>query len=308
MKVAIIQDGPVLNNLKLTIDKTSDLITQAHKEKADLIVFGECWFSGYPIWLDICKDVNIWDNDPIKEVWSDTYQNSINIRNGDLSKIQKQLSDCKMYAVIGANEVTTQGKGHSTIYNSIITIDSHGNIANHHRKIMPTYTEKLVHGPGDGHGLKAIKTEHGRLGSLICWEHWMPMTRQVMHDEAEDLHIALWPYAKELHQLASRHYAIEGRCHVIAVGQIMNKSELPHALEVSDTIDSDSDLIMKGGSAVYAPSGDILLEPQYGDRVIYYVELDLSKNIAERMNLATSGHYQRHDLFKYSVDRNRLII
>jgi nitrilase len=305
MKVAIIQDGPVFNNLKLTIEKTSDLISQAKSEKADLIVFGECWFSGYPIWLDICKDVSLWDHDPIKSVWSDMYQNSINLERGDLKTIQKQLSESSMYAVIGANEVTSKGKGHSTIYNSIITIDNNGHIANLHRKVMPTYTEKLVHGPGDAHGLNAIDTEYGRLGSLICWEHWMPMTRQVMHDEAEDLHIALWPYAKELHQLASRHYAVEGRCHVIAVGQIMEESELPESLELSDAIDNDSPLIMKGGCSVYAPSGDIILEPQYGDRDIYYVDLDLSKNIAERMNLATSGHYQRHDLYKYSVDKTR---
>jgi predicted amidohydrolase len=305
MKVAIIQDGPVFNNLKQTIEKTGDLISQAHQEKADLIVFGECWFSGYPIWLDVCQDVSIWDHKPIKDVWSAMYNNSINIEKGDLKVIRQQLSETNMYAVIGANEVTTVGKGHSTIYNSIITISSSGDIVNHHRKVMPTYTEKLVHGPGDGHGLNAIETEHGRLGSLICWEHWMPMTRQVMHDEAEDLHIALWPYAKELHQLASRHYAVEGRCNVIAVGQIMEKSELPVGLELSQVISDKSTLLMKGGCAAYAPSGDIILEPQYGNRDIYYVDLDLTKNIAERMNLSTSGHYQRHDLYKYEVDKGR---
>ena len=306
MKVAIVQDGPVFNDLKSTIEKTSDLIAQANKEGADLIVFGECWFSGYPIWLDICKDVNLWDHEPIKRVWSQMYDNSIGLSKGHLTTIQKQLADCNMYAVVGANETISSGKGNSTIYNTIFTIDNKGNIANHHRKVMPTYTEKLVHGPGDGNGLNAIETEHGRLGSLICWEHWMPMTRQAMHDEAEDLHIALWPYAKELHHLASRHYAHEGRCHVIAVGQVMDKNELPDGLEISDAIKIDSDLIMKGGSAVYAPSGDILLEPQYGNRAIYYLDLDLSKNTAERMNLATSGHYQKHDLFSYSINKNRI--
>ena len=86
----------------------------------------------------------------------------------------------------------------------------------------------------------------------------------------------------------------------------MDKNELPDGLEISDAIKIDSDLIMKGGSAVYAPSGDILLEPQYGNRAIYYLDLDLSKNTAERMNLATSGHYQRHDLFSYSINKNRI--
>jgi hypothetical protein len=86
----------------------------------------------------------------------------------------------------------------------------------------------------------------------------------------------------------------------------MNKSELPSGLKLSETIKDDSPLLMKGGCAVYGPSGDILMAPQYGDRDIYYIDINLSKNIAERMNLATSGHYQRHDLYKYSVDKERL--
>jgi predicted amidohydrolase len=306
MKAAIVQDGPVFNNRKLTIEKTSDLIAQASKERADLIVFGESWFSGYPIWLDICKDVAIWDQPSVKKVWADTYNNSIDMAKDHLDTIKKQLDDANMYAVIGANEITAKGKGHSTIYNSIITIDNNGHIANLHRKVMPTHTERLVHGHGDGHGLNSIETEFGRLGSLICWEHWMPMTRQVMHDEAEDLHIALWPYAKELHHLASRHYAVEGRCHVIAVGQVMDVEELPSELEVSESINIGNGQIMKGGCAVYAPTGEVILEPQYGERDIFYVEMDLKSNIAERMNLSTSGHYQRHDLYKYSVDKSRI--
>lgn len=306
MKAAIVQDGPIFNNLKLTIEKTSDLIAKASNEGADLIVFGESWFSGYPIWIDICKDVAIWDHPSVKKVWADTYNNSIDMEKDHLDSIKKQLADANMYAVIGSNEITSKGKGHSTIYNSIITIDNKGQVANLHRKVMPTHTERLVHGHGDGHGLNSIETEFGRLGSLICWEHWMPITRQVMHDEAEDLHIALWPYAKELHHLASRHYAVEGRCHVIAVGQVMNVDELPNELEVSESINIGTGQIMKGGCAVYAPTGEILLAPQYGERDIFYVDMDLKSNIAERMNLSTSGHYQRHDLYKYSVNKNRL--
>lgn len=306
MKVAVVQDGPVYNNLQKSIEKTCDLISQAADQGSDIIVFGECWFSGYPIWLDICKDVSLWDHEPIKKVWADTYENSITISNNDLSKVQKLLSDNNMYGIFGANETVASGKGNSTIYNTIFTIDNNGDIVNHHRKVMPTYTEKLVHGPGDAQGLNAIDTDHGRIGSLICWEHWMPITRQVMHDAAEDLHIALWPYAKELHQLASRHYAVEGRCHVIAVGQIMDIKELPESLSISDKIKLEGNLIMKGGCAIYGPDGSVILEPQYGQREIFYQDLNLKSNIKEKMNLATSGHYQRHDLFDYSVNRNRI--
>lgn len=305
MKLAIVQDGPIYNNLSFTVEKTCDLINEASQQNIDLIVFGECWLSGYPIWLDICKDVNLWDHPPIKEVWSNTFENSVDLRTDILDPIKKILKEKKIYAVVGANEKITKGKGNNTIYNTIFTFNQNGDIINHHRKLMPTFTEKLVHGLGDGHGLNSVDTAFGRLGSLICWEHWMPLTRQSMHDCGEDLHIALWPYAKEMHHLASRHYAIEGRCHVVAVGQIMDRQELPDSLEISDAIDLDSSMILKGGSAIYGPDGSTIVAPLYEERTIIYQDVDLKSNRKEHMNLATSGHYQRPDVFDFNVDKAR---
>lgn len=127
-----------------------------------------------------------------------------------------------------------------------------------------------------------------------------------MHDEGEELHIALWPYAKELHQLASRHYAHEGRCFVIAVGQVMHRDELPGGLKISDAIElSDNALVLQGGSAIYGPDGSIIKAPLYGERSIIYADLDLKKGIGERMNLSVSGHYQRDDVFDLKVNRAR---
>jgi len=305
MKIAIVQDGPVYNNLEKTLEKTQDFISRAQKEKVDLIVFGESWLCGYPVWLDACKDVNLWDHAPIKAVWAEMYDNSIDLAADHLKGIQKQLADASMYAIIGANEKQTKGKGNNTIYNSILTYNNKGELVNHHRKLMPTYTEKLVHGWGDGHGLKSVDTPFGKLGSLICWEHWMPMARVAMHDEGEDLHIALWPFVKGMHHIASRHYAIEGRCHVVSVGQIMHRDELPAGMELSPTVDQGQDYLMKGGSAIYGPDGEYIMEPLYGENAFIVKELDLSKNTAERMSLATSGHYQRHDVFDYTVNKTR---
>ncbi|MBT8231552.1 MAG: carbon-nitrogen hydrolase family protein, partial [Bacteroidia bacterium] len=280
--------------------------SDAAKENTDLIVFGENWLSGYPVWLDICKDVNLWDHDPIKQVWSDMYENSVDILNNDLEVIHSLLAKHKMYAVMGVNEKVTSGKGNNTLYNSLLTINDSGEIVNHHRKLMPTYTEKLVHGLGDGKGLKSVNTPFGKLGGLICWEHWMPMARQTMHDASEDLHIGVWPFAKEMHHLASRHYAIEGRCHVVAVGQIMHKDELPTGLTISESIQLDeSNLILKGGSAIYDANGQPIVAPIYNERTVIYKNLDLQSNLKERMNLSVSGHYQRPDIFKYSVNKER---
>lgn len=308
MKIAIIQDGPSYFNINETLSKTCEYLFEASQQKVDLVVFGECWMAGYPIWLDICTDVNLWDHKPVKSAWAKMYENSITVDSPIMSKLKKAIKDSGVMVIMGANESIVHGKGNATIYNSIFTFDKNGNILNHHRKLMPTYTEKLVHGMGDGYGLKAVDTSFGRLGSLICWEHWMPMTRQAMHDQAEDLHIALWPYAKEMHQVASQHYAFEGRCHVVAVGQIMSAIEIPTGLEISKQISVDSDgLIMKGGSSIYGPDGIIIMTPQYGSREMFVQELDLTKNTLERMNLSVSGHYQRHDIFNYQINKERIV-
>jgi len=306
MKLAIVQDGPVFNILNETIEKTCDYIRKAAEEKVDLIVFGESWLSGYPVWLDVCKDVNLWDHEPVKSVWANMFQNAVDVSSKDLDPIKKMLAENNMYATIGINEKVLNGKGNNTIYNSLLTFDNSGNLVNHHRKLMPTYTEKLVHGLGDGAGLNSIDTHFGRLGGLICWEHWMPLTRQAMHDQGEDLHIGVWPFAKGMHHLASRNYAIEGRCHVLTVGQVMHKDELPNGMELSDAIEPDaSGLLLRGGSAIYGPDGEPIVEPLYNERKLILAELDLSKNTKEYMNLAVSGHYQRPDIFNFEVHKKR---
>ena len=127
-----------------------------------------------------------------------------------------------------------------------------------------------------------------------------------MHDQGEDLHIALWPYVKETHQLASRHYAYEGRCFVVAVGQVMHKDELPSELSISDKIDiHESGLILRGGSSVYGPEGQEIMPPKYLERGLFTLNLDLSERKKHLMNLAVSGHYNRPDVFDFTVSTRR---
>jgi len=306
MKLAIIQDGPEYFNLEKTLQKTYDLMTKAARQGADVVVFGECWLTGYPVWLDICSDVNLWDDPDVKALWSKMHANSISVDTDEFSRLCAHARELGIHVIIGANERVDTGRGNGTLYNSILTIDKSGSLVNHHRKLMPTYTEKLVHGLGDGAGLNVIETSHGRIGSLICWEHWMPLTRQAMHHAGEDLHIALWPHVKELHHVASRHYAHEGRCYVAAVGQVMHVSELPDGLSISPKIKvPDNGIIMKGGSAIYGPDGSTVLEASYAKREIIMAELDLSTCVGERMNLDVTGHYQRSDVFDFKINRSR---
>ena len=132
--------------------------------------------------------------------------------------------------VCGVSERVGAGPGRGTLYNTLLTIGPDGELLNHHRKLVPTYTERMVWGNGDADGVRAVDTPSGRAGGLVCWEHWMPLARQALHDSGEDIHAALWPTVHDRHQLASRHYAFEGRCFVLAAGQLIQGSTLPKDL------------------------------------------------------------------------------
>lgn len=169
---------------------------------------------------------------------------------------------------------------------------------------MPTYTERLLWGPGDADGLRSVDTPVARIGGLICWEHWMPLARQAMHDSGEDVHAALWPSLKEEHQIASRHYAFEGRSYVLAAGSLMRARALPQELPVDpDRVRDADDFVLNGGSAIIGPDGSYIVEPVYEKEMILTAELDLGNIAKEHMTLDVSGHYSRADCFDFRVRR-----
>jgi nitrilase len=164
---------------------------------------------------------------------------------------------------------------------------------------MPTYTERMIWGQGDGKSLHAVGTAYGRIGGLICWEHWMPLARQVLHESGEDIHVAAWPQVKEMNLVASRHYAFEGRCFVVACGSTMTAAELPSELEPVETLVRNSDsLVLRGGSAIIGPDGDLIAGPVYDEETILTAELDLSRITKAQLTLDVTGHYSRPDVFE----------
>ena len=307
-KLALVQKAPNFLDSIQSAENAVHYINDASNQKADIIVFGEGWLSGYPAWIDYSIHMGCWDQKEIKQVWATMYKDAIEIEGPEINSIREAARSNGKYVVIGANEAIKRGKGNGTLYNSLFIIDPNGEVAVHHRKLMPTFNEKLVHGYGDAYGLKTIQTPFGNIGGLICWEHWMPLTRQAMHDEGEDIHFGLWPAVKSSHKLASRHYAFEGRCYVVAMGQILKKSSIPDYLELkADLMENGSEYILDGGSCVIDPNGNFILEPQYEREEIILVGLPpLHDLYTERMNLATSGHYQRPDVFTFKVDKRRM--
>ncbi len=305
-KIAIVQREAIRNNIESSVAVMLTALYDAASQDAKIVVFGESWLCGYPAWIDYCPGVAQWDNPVVKEAWAEIYQNAISLEDPFMAEIKKTVKELELTLIFGANEKIKSGKGNSSLYNSIITIDSQGEIANHHRKLMPTFNEKLIHALGDGAGLQVVETEYGRLGSLICWEHWMPLTRQAMHDQAEDFHFALWPHVIDRHLLASRHYAFEGRCYVVAVGQKLRTKNMPASLEIPKQL-QEQEFVLKGGSCLIGPDGSLLTQQDFSEDIIYIDIPPASELIKERMSLAVSGHYQREDVFEFKVSKKRLV-
>ena len=182
--------------------------------------------------------------------------------------------------VVGVTERVEHGPARGTLFNALLTFGPDGSLLNHHRKLVPTYTERLVWGQGDGNGVRAVDvpTPNGsvRVGGLVCWEHWMPLARQALHESGEDIHVAAWPTVKEMLQVASRHYAFEGRCYVLAAGSLLRASALPRELEAHPAIvTSEQQFVLRGGSAIIAPNGRYVCEPVFDAPALLVADLDL---------------------------------
>jgi nitrilase len=300
--VAIIQARSVYYDLEACIEKAISLIREAAKQGAKVITLGETWFPGYPAWIDYCPNVGLWNHPPTKAVFARLYANSMSIPGKELIILQNVAKELGVTLILGINERVDSG----TLYNSLLVINDDGQLVNHHRKLMPTYTERLVWGQGDGAGLQASDTSAGRVSGLICWEHWMPLARQTLHNASEQIHTALWPTVHEMHQVASRHYAFEGRCFVLAAGCMMTVSDLPSELDIPvDLAATPERWLLRGGSAIIAPDGRYIVPPCYDDETILTAEIDLDEVIQEKMTLDVSGHYQRLDVFTFDVSRER---
>lgn len=303
-KVTLAQKAPVYLDLAASLERLHAMMAEAAAANSQLLVLGESWLSGYPAFLDYVPGAAIWDAPETKAVYAQMVANAWQLGGPADARIQALCQQHQLALCIGANERIADGPGHGSLYNALLIYDKTGKLQVHHRKLVPTYTERMVHAQGDAQGLHPAKIDNVNVGGLICWEHWMPLSRQVLHDAGEAVHVALWPTVHERHQIASRHYAFEGRCYVLAIGQLLAANELPSQLKLPDDTKPDA-LLMRGGSAIIGPDGHYILEPRFDESFIETIELDLEALKHEQMTLDVSGHYARPDVFRYHVNRHR---
>jgi nitrilase len=298
--VAAVQAAPYYLNLERSLKRAIDLIAEAAKRRAQLVVFPESWLPGYPAWLDVCRDIAVWDHEPTKRLYSRLMENSVAVPSRETEALGDAARRHNLALVIGVHERVNEGPGRGTLYNSILTFGPTGEMLNIHRKLVPTFTERLIWAQGNGEGLRVVETPAGRVGGLICWEHWMPLARQALHVAGEDIHVSLWPSVKEMHQIASRHYAFEGRCFVVAAGGIMRRSDLPTGFEITGRLaNDDSEFILDGGSCVIGPDGHYVAGPTFCSEVIILARINLERIREESLTLDVTGHFDRPDLFGF---------
>jgi nitrilase len=294
--VAAAQLAPAFLNLEAGIDKACQWIAKAGKEDVKILVFPETWLPGYPIWLDSSPEAALWGHPPAKEIFQRLIENSPEIPSPLIARLCDAAAGARLTLVMGLHE-----RDGNTLYNTMLYISEAGKVAGIHRKLVPTYTERLVWGRGDGSTLTVIDTPVGRMGGLVCWEHWMPLARQAMHDKRELVHAAVWPSVNEVHLLASRSYAFEGRCFVIAAGSVLKREDFPKDVTLLETIPGDGPF-MTGGSTIIAPNAVIMAGPVRNEETLVIAEVDPSMAVRESMTLDVSGHYSRPDVFTLLVD------
>lgn len=305
-RIAIVQRPAKLLELRASVGIAVESIAEAARGGAGLVVFPETWLTGYPGWVFAHGE---WGSRRGRELYARLLAESVVI-DEDLGPIREAVREHDVSVVIGVNELSSRSSG--TLFNSLVTIAPDGGIANVHRKLTPTHSEKLVWAPGDAAGLRAVELPVARVGGLICWEHWNPLLRAALHAEYEQIHVAVWPDVTEEHLVASRSYAFEGRCFVIAAGLLLRESDVPEELRESylsalgDEPEAPADgAYFDGGSAVIGPEGEWLLEPQYGVEGVLFADLELDGREGMHMDIDVAGHYSRPEILRLSVDRSR---
>ncbi|MFY0606084.1 MAG: carbon-nitrogen hydrolase family protein [Cyclobacteriaceae bacterium] len=303
LKVALAQIAPVWLHKQATLEKIEGCVSAASKEEASLIVFGEALLPGYPFWVEK-TDGAVFESKIQKEIYSHYVQHSVCIEHGDLDPICQMAKSGNISIYLGIIE-RPKDRGDS-LYCSLVYINQKGNIDSVHRKVVPTYEERLVWSAGDGNGLITHRLGAFTVGGLNCWENWLPLARTALTAQGEDLHISVWPGNERNTRDLIPMIAKESRSYVIGVSGLFDESllseQLPHYQLMKNRMRGT---LANGGTCVAAPDGSWLLEPVVNEEGIFYVSLDHARVREERLMMNGVGHYSRPDIFQLSVDTTR---
>ena len=302
--VGIAQIAPVWLDRTATLMKVEAAIELAASEGCQLVTFGEALVPGYPFWIDRTDGARF--NDPRqKHHYSRYLDQGVIIERGDLNGVCALAKQHQIAIYLGIMERAPDRGGHS-LYCTLVYIDATGAIKSVHRKLHPTYEERLAWAQGDGHGLVVHDLGPFRVGGLNCFENWMPLARSALYAQGESLHVSVWPGGLHNTKDLPAFIAKESRSYVIACSGLMRAEDFPKDTPDLDLIAADkSEILSNGGSTIVAPDGTFMIDPVLNEEALIVAEIDASIVRGERQNLDQAGHYARPDVLRLKVDRRR---
>ncbi len=304
LKVALALISPVWLDKEKTITKIESNIRDAGKQQCELIVFGEALLPGYPFWLALTGGAE-WNTKVNKELHAHYTRNAVQIEAGELDSICTLAVENKIAIYLGIIERAKNRGGHS-LYCSLVYIDQKGKIQSVHRKLQPTYDERLTWAPGDGNGLQVHSLKEFTVGGLNCWEYWMPLPRTALYGLGENLHIAVWPGSDHNTKDITRFIARESRSFVISVSSLMAREDFPkNTPHLEQILDRAPEIMANGGSCIAGPDGEWIVAPVLHKEGLIINTINFNRVYEERQNFDAVGHYSRPDVTKLMVNRER---
>jgi nitrilase len=304
LTLGMAQISPVWLDRDRTLEKIVSYTRDAAGKNCQLTAFGEALLPGYPFWVGATDGARF--NSPVqKEIHAYYMDQAVQIEQGHLKPLCEAAADGRMAVYVGVIERAADRGGHS-LYCSMVYIDQQGVIQSVHRKLMPTYEERLTWAPGDGHGLRVHSLGAFTIGGLNCWENWMPLARTALYGQGEDLHVAIWPGSQRNTFDITRFIARESRSFVMSVSGLMSKDDFPPKTPYRDKIIAGcDDVLTDGGSCLAGPDGEWVVEPVVGAEGLTVTTIDHRRVREERQNFDPSGHYGRPDVTQLTVNRKR---
>ena len=297
---AVVQAAPVGFDAVATLDRTVDLAAQARSKGAELAVFPEAFLSAYPRGLDFGAVVGSRSEEG-RDMFLRYWNSAIDVPGPVTDRLAELATDLALDIVIGVIE-----RGGSTLYCSVLFFSPDKGMYAKHRKVMPTGSERLIWGFGDGSTLAVHRTRHGNLGAAICWENYMPLLRYSLYRQDIQIWCAPTADARDSWTASMRHIAVEGRCYVLSANQYTTLSDYPSdypstSHSKSRVGDRSGEVVTRGGSCIVDPFGELLAGPHFDSETILFAEIDLSETVRGKFDLDVAGHYSRSDLFRFEV-------
>ncbi|MGV6801019.1 MAG: carbon-nitrogen hydrolase family protein [bacterium] len=303
LRVALAQMSPILLNRAATLNKVMKAVEEAAGHGAGLVCFGEALVPGYPFWVERLEGA-VFESKQQKEYYALYLEQGVVLERGDLAPVCQLAKRHKIAVYLGIMERASDRGGHS-LYASLVFINEQGHIKSVHRKLQPTYEERLVWAQGDGHGLRAHPIGPFRAGGLNCWENWLPLARAALYGQGVNLHVSVWPGGDHNTKDLPRFIAQEGRSYVIAVSGLMPESKIPADLPGAAALTGKDGWLANGASAICGPDGQWVIEPVIGKEALLIADLDMEQIRRARHNLDIAGHYSRPDVTRLQVNRQR---